>query len=120
MEEVTLERDDRGPITFCGELIASQSSERARSQRWTELRIYKTTALLIPWIVQSLGVSTMEGERNFSKVVKCATAKEVVDALRLRDGRLTGLGLDTAEDASEKDERIDEYLDELFESEELE
>lgn len=117
--EFTLERDDRGPLTFTGVQIAEVSSQRPGADFWTELRVYRVVknGVALGWVVESVGATSVEGKRDFRTVKVCVTPSGVIDALK-HNGHLVGLGIDAAYEAADND--LDDQLDDfMFEEEKL-
>ena|SRR5215207_5363611 len=116
--EYRLERDDRGPLCFNGEQISYVSTQTRTKERWTELGVYRIDSDESParWVVEAIGRSTVEGERDYHTVTMCSTPEDVAAALSKR-GRLSGPGLDAIEYAADKDDELDVYLERIFEDE---
>lgn len=118
--EYRLERDDKGPVVFNGLQLASVTTQSRGKMRWTELTLFKVypTESLVNWVVESIGRSTSEGERDFHTVTLCTTVEDVAAALSKND-RLSGPGLDLMEAGADKDPELDAYLDKVFATEEV-
>lgn len=61
-EHITLKCDDDLDVSFTGEELASVSSWKEGSQRWTELDLYRTAGGTL--ICHEIGASKVEGERT--------------------------------------------------------
>lgn len=120
--EYTLERDDKGPVVFDGHRLAELTTYTRGKLRWTELALYSVTPRRVEtvtrWVVQSVGKTRVEGEREFHTVTLCATPEDVAEALS-RDGKLSGPGFDLIDAAAELDDELDVYMDKIMETEEV-
>lgn len=83
MDEITVYRDGSLPLRFAGEELATASSESPGKPRWFEVTIFRTDDQR--YVVHGVGVSDVAGEEDRHWATVCATADEVIDALR-RDG----------------------------------
>lgn len=123
MGQVTLERDDKGPLIFQGERIAHVSTAQPHKNRWTELEIYRVepSHSVARWVVYSMGKSRLEHERTLRRATVCVSPQGVAEALRDRNtGELSGPGIDVLDMAADEDDDLAEYVDhEVFEEEVL-
>lgn len=86
MEQFELERDDDRPLRFTGELLAEASSKRHEgpaSNRWQELRLYRSAAGKL--IAQRIGRTIWVNERNRYEAAICADEQAVVEYFGLGD-----------------------------------
>jgi hypothetical protein len=67
-ERHKVESDKHPGFTFWGSLMASVSSKKNGSRRWSELRLYSTKGG--QYIAQTIGGSSIEGERDY-KHARC-------------------------------------------------
>jgi len=91
-----IRRDRHKPLTFTGEILAEVSTRHKR-ERWTELRIYKTsrstangdaveteggyTPSAGAYVCEQVGRSSVDGEIDRCKAWPCRTLDEIKDAL---------------------------------------
>ena len=85
----TLTRDGERDLRFTGELIAEVSSGEAsgpRTTRWTELALYRVASSSGPYVLQVVGCSRRDGERDCFAAYMCEHESAVVDALKQDNG----------------------------------
>lgn len=75
MEQYTVKIDNAPYINFTGELIAETSSRCDQSERWTELRLYKTRGG--KFICHSIGRTTIQSEHDRFNGAVCGNVLEV-------------------------------------------
>lgn len=66
MNNYILNRDDNVPLAFTGKLIAEKTSYTTLSQRWTELRLYRTNKN--QYVYEVVGETNISTEKRRSKV----------------------------------------------------
>ena len=92
----TIRRNRHKPLVFSGYMIAEVST-RNRRERWTELRIYRTTRSTVDgegveqsdsytpsegsFVCEQVGRSTIEGEIDRSKAWPCRTFAQIREVL---------------------------------------
>lgn len=102
METFELERDDGPNARFSGELVAeasSRSPDGPRSQRWTELSLYKTARGT--WVCQEVGRTLWVNERDRYSIYVAETDSELTEMVgygRLAKQLYADAGVDHAED----------------------
>lgn len=103
MTTYRIERDGELDLSFDGELLADLSSRDSDEQdRWTEIRIYRTTTG--KYVTEVIGRSVMDGEHDRIDVQVHHRAEDVPDGLRrTRKNYLTKLVLDALDDAATQD-----------------
>lgn len=112
--DFNIERQTDVPLIFSGRKLADQTSREPtgdRSQRWQEIRIYRTDSG--KYVTEVVGQSTLPGERVFRTVTVCNEASEVREALfRWKNNRryLNDLAMDALEDAGETDSGLSTIL----------
>jgi len=98
-------RDGSRQLTFHGELLGEASSRRPESDRWFDLRIFRTEAGR--YIVEGVGRSSRPGEVDLSWVKLCDTPEDVVRGLYRVDNtgvlRLTTTAQQALDLAARKD-----------------
>ena len=78
VKTIVLENDKNPDVEFVGEQIAFSSSKTidgARSQRWHELRLFKTEGG--KYVCQQVGRTIWQGETDRFSVAVCDTDEEV-------------------------------------------
>ena len=78
MTHYTLKRDRDRPLTFVGNLLAGVST-RHRRDRWTELRLYRTSDT--GYVCEQVGRTLVEGEMDRSRAWPCRDFDEIREAL---------------------------------------
>jgi IS4 transposase len=93
-----LRRESQVDVQFEGELLADVSSREDDSARWNEIRIY--SSVKGTFIVENVGVSLVDGERDRSKVTICHGYEQIVAALQRGPNKFGAMYLtDTALEA---------------------
>jgi len=106
MEKFKVSRDGLPPISFTGELIGTgcnRSHQGPTQNRWTEVNIYRTKGGRYVW---SLVHNTIwQGESDSYSGGSCATAAEVIEALKgdREDGKLGSVSEQAVVSATEDD-----------------
>lgn len=110
MDQVTLERDGKGPLQFTGFVLSEVSTETQHKPRWTELTLWAVEDSDVAfWVVEIVGRSDVEGEIDRRAATACSTVDEVVACLS-RKGKLTAPGVKLLELAAESDDDIQDYI----------
>jgi hypothetical protein len=109
MTRFRLERDDEPDLEFDGELLAetdSLSRKRSRSDRWSEVRIYRASDGR--YVTEQVRFSA-DGEVD-ARTVRMIPATDVVESLRLpgRD-KLTLVAVHAVRAAAAVDEMLNEH-----------
>jgi EXLDI family protein len=87
MELVKLHRDHDKDVMFMGERLAKVSSRRSDSTRWTEIRLYRTSAG--NYVASIVGRTTWEDEQQrYSVALVGSDADKLINALRDEHGQL--------------------------------
>lgn len=107
MDRYRLPRPGQLDLAFEGVLLADISSrDEEHQERWSEIRIYKTSTE--KYVTEMIGKSIVRGERDRVQIHVADTPAEVIEGLkrtRPSDGLryLTNLGLEALDMAAEKD-----------------
>lgn len=104
MIDFSLQRNGKLPLRFKGELIARTDSKRPDGVRWSEIAIYRVDDGR--YVVQTIGRTTHQNERDRFAVVVCDGAADVLRALVRDNGRFTDLALRALNHAAAKDDAI--------------
>lgn len=101
MQQHTIERDGERPLRFTGELVAADDSHEhsgPASNRWIELRLYRTKAG--KFVAQRVGRTCWQGERDRHEAQVCtdqAAAVEFFGFSRTAKRLYDAAGFDVAE-----------------------
>ena len=104
---ITLTRDGARDLEFPGELIGDASSRRMGGQnqsRWQEFEVYRHDDGRYVLSVRSL--SQWIGEEERCDVTICASPSDLLDALSLGQGFLSGVARTAWYDACENDSEL--------------
>ena len=103
---------DGTQLYFEGQLIGRGTSERPKKMRWFEVDIYlRTDGGENTYIVQTRGMTRLEGERTLFNVVQTSSPIRLFEALIVtRDGKtyLTSAAIDALNDAVEHNDHLAE------------
>lgn len=80
---VTLPRTNDLPLSFEGRLVAEVTSHTPGKERWTDLRLWQLAD--DSYVVESVGMSTLPGERALHSAQHCASVGDVIASLRKSD-----------------------------------
>ena len=115
MEKYRVERDGQTDLQFTGVCLADASNRAVdgpASNRWTEIRIYRTEAGR--YVTSVVGVSCWQGETNRYTADVCDNAADVVIALE-QDGWLSGVAKDVLAQAAQTDDAFRDVIVETVE-----
>jgi hypothetical protein len=85
MDTYTVE-DGEEEFDIEAELLADYSTRGSTRQRWSEVRVFRTSSG--SWLVTGAGRSTVEGEVDFCWYKEADDVPALVEQLRLRSGRI--------------------------------
>lgn len=104
LKQFKINRDGFPPLSFTGAQIAAadnRSHQGPNQNRWTTVRIYRTTG---GNLVCSVKRSTQwQGESDHTKAASMATAKEAITWLQEGEDRLGGVSQEAIEEAAKVD-----------------
>lgn len=109
MDQITLERDGKGPLQFVGYELSFVTTRTEHKPRWTELRLWAVEESDALWVVETIGRSTVEGETDRRDATACYTPEEVKACLSKRGG-LTAPGYHLLQYACDEDDDIRDFF----------
>lgn len=111
MRHIVKRTTDRD-LNVSGEILVEVTGEKPGSERWTELRLYKTSGGR--YVLARERRTVKGGETNIYEAVVCVGARAVLDALydEHQTGGLGRLDKELLERAAEKDDEFKHILTE--------
>lgn len=114
-----IRRDGEPALSFEGVELARRDSERSFKKDWTELGLFRTTAG--HYVVQTIGRTRRPNGYEVNSARVYNTVEELFDGLRdhkWKGGAHPRIVVDLLNDASERDDAIDNLLARIEEREE--
>lgn len=104
MEQIVITRTGERPLRFTGILISEGTNKTPESNRWANVRIYRTKGgKVVVWVERR---TQWQGERDNDAAMSFTTAGEAIDWLRKEDGSFGISSQDAIERAAAKDQEF--------------